>query len=70
MKELYKKILSEIDTISPGNGLLRIFLSKSEIKACNQMVKLGYLDKGLSGEKNGTTAFFITSEGEKYLDQN
>ena len=47
-----------------GHGLLRIFLSPAEIKACNQMVKLGYL----SDEKNGTTAFFITRKGEEYLE--
>lgn len=70
MKDIYIKILSEIDNMTPGVGLLRIFLSTSEIKACNQMVKLGYLDKGLSCEKHGTTAFFITKKGENYLDEN
>lgn len=64
---LYKDILYEVDKMS-GHGLLRIFLSPAEIKACNQMVKLGYLDKGISDEKNGTTAFFITRKGEEYLE--
>ena len=62
------RILSEIDNMSNGNGLLRIFLSSSDIKICNKMVKLGLLDKGINDAKHGTTVFFITREGENYLE--
>jgi len=32
------------------------------------MVKLGLLDKGINDAKHGTTVFFITREGENYLE--
>ena len=65
----YVDILQEIDS-SNGFGVLRKFLSKNEIKNCNQLVKLGYLSKGKSDEKNGSIAFFITKEGENFLEEN
>lgn len=67
MDNKYYHILFEISLLN-GYGLLRKFLSKDEIKLCNELVKLEYLHKGKSDEKNGTTAFYITKKGEKYLE--
>lgn len=65
--ELYIKLLSEMDRMN-GNGLLRLFLSSDEKKACNEMFKLGYIIKGKTEEKNSTLAYYITREGENYLN--
>lgn len=65
--EIYKKLLSEIYS---NESILRLFLSKEEIKACNKMIKLGYIYKGKRDEKNATTSYYITKEGENYLEQN
>lgn len=64
--EIYKKILSEIDT---NESVLRIFLSKEEQKACRQMIKLGYIYGSKRDEKNATISYFITKKGEEYLQQ-
>ena len=65
--KIYKKLLSEIYA---NESVLRLFLSKEEINACNQMLKLGYICKGRREEKNATISYYITKEGEKYLEQN
>jgi hypothetical protein len=66
---IYKKILSEID-LSNGQGTLRLFMSSDEKKACNEMIKLGYIIKGKSPEKNSTVSYYITKKGENYLELN
>lgn len=63
----YQQILMEI-YLSHGNGVLRKFLSKDEIKLCNQLTKSGFLVKGKSDEKNGSVAFYITKKGENLLE--
>lgn len=52
------------------SNLLRIFMSSSEIKIANKLVKLGLLWKGMNDAKGGTTAYFITRDGEKFLEDN
>lgn len=34
------------------------------------MVKLGYLYKSKNDEKNATISFYMTREGENYLEEN
>jgi hypothetical protein len=50
------------------NGILRIFMDKSEIKHSNKLAKLGLLDKGKSDDKKGSVIFSIAWKGEKYLN--
>jgi len=66
--EIYKKILSEID-LTNGQGTLRLFMSTDEKKACNKMIKLGYIVKGKTDEKNSTISYYITKKGEDYLEE-
>jgi len=66
--ETYKKILSEIVSLK-GAGLIRMFLTSNEKKVCNQMIKLGYIYISKNDEKNATSAYYITKEGEEYLEQ-
>lgn len=66
--KIYKKILSEIE-LTNNQGLLRLFMSTDEKKACNEMIKLGYIVKGKPDGRNSTTAYYITKKGEDYLDK-
>ena len=65
--EIYKKILSEIE-LSNNQGLLRLFMSTDEKRACNEMIKLGYIVKGRPDGRNSTIAYYITKKGENYLE--
>lgn len=60
------RLLQEID-IMEGHGLLRIFLTKEDIKDCNILVKKGLLLKGKPDHKNATIAFFITDLGKNSI---
>lgn len=61
------KLLQEIDNME-GHGLLRIFLTKEDIKDCNILVKNGLLFKGKPEHKNATIAFFITDSGKNSIN--
>lgn len=59
-------LMTEIENSKAG--VYRKFLSKEEVKLCNDMVKKGFLTKGKPSEKNATIAFYITKEGSKWLE--
>jgi len=65
--KLYIWVLREVYDTN-GLGLTRNFLSAKVIKACDELVKEGYLQKGKSDEKNSTVSYFLTSKGSEYLD--
>jgi len=61
------KFLEYLNSQLNRGGVLRILLSKDEIKYANKLVKKGLIDKGISDAKNGTTMFYINPKGEQYL---
>lgn len=64
MTPLEKALLLEASTRGP---LLRKLLCNSEIMDCNRLVKRGLMVKGTSDDKQRTTQFVITAEGEQAL---
>jgi hypothetical protein len=60
------KILTEIE--SSSSGVYRKFMTIDEVKICNKLVKEDMLCKSKPDEKNATIAFFITSKGSEYLE--
>jgi hypothetical protein len=60
------KILTDIE--SSSSGVYRKFMTTDEIKLCNKLVKDDMLYKGKPDEKNATIAFFITTKGSKWLE--
>lgn len=60
------KILTEIE--SSSSGVYRKFMTTDEIKLCNKLVKDDMLYKGKPDEKNATIAFYITTKGSKWLE--
>lgn len=54
--------------LNGSQGILRLFLSTKSITICNKLVKLGYADKGKNDMKNGTVMYYITRNGEQFLE--
>ena len=48
-----------IDDIKRNGHILRKLMSKDEIKLANQLVKLGFLVKGISDDKQKTILFRV-----------
>ncbi len=56
------KILEILDEVELSKNVPRLFLSKDEIKAFNNLVKLGYLYKSKTCEKNSTISYYRTDK--------
>ena len=54
---LKEQVFDDVEYLYPY-GLLRLFMSKEEIKMANLLVKEGKLSKGKGAEKNATVAYF------------
>lgn len=69
----YANIVEEINILSDikYNGFIyRKFMSNNEVILANKLTKMGYLYKSKSDEKGATVAYFITKDGENFLEKN
>jgi ribosomal protein S8 len=62
------KIIKILNEIENSSWVYRKFMSSDEIKICNKLVKDGFIYKAKPDEKNATIAFFITVEGQLWLE--
>lgn len=56
-------ILTKLNNGSCSIGLVRLNLTPIEIKACNQLIKGGYLMKGRDKNNSATLTYYLTDKG-------
>lgn len=59
--------LKELEYLNP-HGLAFKMTDKGEKKTANKLIKMGLVRKGTLPERNSPRGYFLTNEGEDYLN--